>query len=189
MDVVARAKGLILDPRAEWARIAPEGGAPMDHFRAYAVPMAAIPAVAGLIGGIAFGGMRGALFALVVAALTYALSLASVLIVAKIIEAVAPSFGGDNDPLSAMKLSVYSPTASWLAGVFAIIPFLGFLAILGLYSIYIYWVGVPIVTRVPEDRRVTFTIVLVVVAIVINIIIGAIVGGVAGLLLAGMIGR
>ena len=189
MDVVARAKGLILDPRAEWARIAPEGGAPMDHFRAYAVPMAAIPAVAGLIGGVGFGGMRGALFALIVALLSYALSLAAVIIMAKIIEAVAPSFGGDNDPLSAMKLSVYSPTASWLAGIFAIIPFLGFLAILGLYSIYIYWVGVPIVTRVPEDRRITFTIVLVVVAIIINVIIGAVVAAVVGGLLGGLLIR
>jgi hypothetical protein len=183
MDVVGRAKGLILDPRAEWARIAPEGGAPMDHFRAYAVPLAAVPAVAGLIGGIVFGGFRGIFGAIVIAILSYVLSLVGTFVMSKIIQAVAPSFGGDNDPLSAMKLAVYSPTASWLAGIFAIIPFLGFLAILGLYSIYIYWVGVPIVTRVPPDRRLVFTIVLVIVAIVINVIIGAVVGGIVGALL------
>ncbi|WP_426954841.1 Yip1 family protein [Muricoccus radiodurans] len=189
MDIAGRAKGLILNPRTEWMRIAPEGGLPMDHFRGYAVPMAAIPVICNFIGSLLLGGMLaaagvgrpGIVGALLVAVVSYVLSLVGVIIIAKLVETLAPSFGGTADPLSAMKLAVYSPTASWLAGIFALIPFLGFLAILGLYSIYIYWVGVPIVTRVPEDRRLGFTAVLVICAIVINIIIGALAGIVVGL--------
>lgn len=183
MDVVARARGLILDPRTEWARIAPEGGAPLDHLRAYAVPMAAIPAVAGFIGTIAFAGFAALPVAVAVAVLGYVLSLVSVFVLAKLIEALAPSFGGVADPLSAMKLSVYAPTAAWLAGVFSIVPALGFLGLLGLYSAYIYWVGVPVTVRVPEERRIVFTVVLVLVAIVVNLLIGAVIGLVVGALL------
>ncbi len=183
MDVISRAKGLILDPAAEWARIAPEGGTPKDHLLAYAVPMAAIPAVAGLIGTVAFAGPGLAVVGIVVAVLGYVLSLASVFVLAKLIEALAPSFGGVADPLSAMKLSVYSPTAAWLAGLFSLVPALGFLGLLGLYSAYIYWVGVPHTVRVPDERRVVFTVVLVIVAVVVNILIGMLIGLVVGALL------
>jgi hypothetical protein len=44
-----------------------------------------------------------------------------------------------SDETAAMKLAVYSPTAAWLAGVFAILPPLAILGILGLYSLYIFW--------------------------------------------------
>ena len=60
-----------------------------------------------------------------------------------------------------MKLAAYSPTASWLAGAFAILPPLAILALLGLYSLYILYKGVPVVTRVPEDRALVFTLALI----------------------------
>jgi hypothetical protein len=71
-----------------------------------------------------------------------------------------------------MKLAVYSPTAAWLAGGFAILPPLAILGIFGLYSLYIFWKGVPVVLRLPADKVLPFTATVIVVGIVVNIVVG-----------------
>lgn len=72
-----------------------------------------------------------------------------------------------------MKLAAYSPTAMWLAGVFALVPPLAFLAVLGIYSLYILYIlykGAPVVTRVPEDKALVFTLALIACAFLINLL-------------------
>ena len=71
-----------------------------------------------------------------------------------------------------MKLAAYSPTAMWLAGVFALVPTLGIFALLGLYSLYIPYKGAPVVAGVPEDRALVFTPALLACAIALNLLIG-----------------
>ncbi|HTE18449.1 MAG TPA: YIP1 family protein, partial [Armatimonadota bacterium] len=99
------------------------------------------------------------------------LGLAGVWVFGKIVQALAPQFGGTGEEVPAMKLAAYSPTAMWLAGVFALVPPLAILSLLGLYSLYILYKGVPVVTRVPEDRALVFTLTLIVCAIVVNFLV------------------
>ncbi|MBX6743235.1 MAG: YIP1 family protein [Acetobacteraceae bacterium] len=185
MDIVARAKGLILQPKEEWYRIAGETADTRSLFTAYAMPMAAIPAAAGFIGWAMIGGMLsmhpgmrhigiGAL--LLQSIVTYLLSLVGVWVLGKIIHALAPRFEGNRDEVAAMKLAVYSPTASWLAGIFFILPPLSFLCILGLYSLYIFYRGVPVVAGVPQDRVLGFTVAVILCALVINILVAMLAG-------------
>jgi hypothetical protein len=184
MDIVARAKGLILSPREEWPRVAAEPADTQSLFTGYAMPLAAIPAVAGFIAlailgaslSVATGGAArvGIAAALGNAILSYLLGLVGVFVVGKIIEALSPRFGGTPDPVAAMKLAVYAPTAAWVAGIAILIPLLGgLIAIIGaIYSLYLFWVGAPIVARVPQDRLLVFTLAVIACAIVINIVIG-----------------
>ena len=70
-----------------------------------------------------------------------------------IIDGLAPTFSGQKNQQNAMKLAVYSMTPAWLAGVFALIPGLGFLRLLALlYGVYLFWLGLPILMRPPPDR-------------------------------------
>ena len=178
MDIVARAKGLIMQPATEWQAIAAEPGDTKSLFMNYAVPMSAIPAVAGLVGGLVFSAMlpfRLPLMSLVLSSIaSYVLGLVGLFVLGKIIQAVAPKFGGSGDELGAMKLAVYSPTASWLAGIFAVLPPLAVLGLLGLYSIYLFYLGVPVVTKVPADKSVVFSLVGVVCAVVLAMVVGAV---------------
>ncbi|PZW47060.1 Yip1-like protein [Humitalea rosea] len=187
MDIVARAKNLILSPRTEWAVIAAEPVAnPIDLIKSYAVPLSLIPAICSFIGSALIGaflfrnmgpGMHFGLGGLLVSAVVgYVLGLVGVFIIAKIIEMLQPSFGAPADPVAAMKIAVYSPTAMWLAGIFTLLPPISFLAIFGLYSIYLLYVGVPIVGRVPEAKAVPFILVLALIGIVVNLVIGALLG-------------
>ena len=177
MDIVARAKGLITRPREEWAAIAREPSDTAALFKSYVMPVSAIPAVAGFVGAALFARMFAAALPgfslgglLAQSVVSYVLGLAFVWVFGKIVQALAPRFGGTGEEVPAMKLAAYSPTAMWLAGVFALLPPLGILALLGLYSLYILYKGVPVVARVPEDRALVFTLVLVACAFALNLL-------------------
>jgi hypothetical protein len=75
--------------------------------------------------------------------------------------------------VSAFKLAAYAATASWLAGVFTLVPGLSFLSILGLYSLYLLYIGAPILMKVPADRALSYTAVVIVVGIVIALVAAA----------------
>jgi hypothetical protein len=72
-------------------------------------------------------------------------------------------------------------TASWLAGIFGIVPSLAWLGIVGLYSFYIFYTGVTPLMNVPAVKAMTFTIVTVLCAIVLSFIVGAIAVSVTGM--------
>ena len=177
MDIVARAKGLITRPREEWQAIAGEPSDTAGLFKGYVMPMSAIPMVAGFIGAAIFATMFAAALPgfsigaiLAQSVVSYVLGLAGVWVFGKVVQALAPRFGGTREEVPAMKLAAYSPTAVWLAGVFALVPPLAILAVLGFYSLYILYKGVPVVTRVPEDKALVFTLALVACAILINVL-------------------
>ncbi len=174
MDLVARVKGIILNPSAEWQKIEPESGDVAYLFTNYVAILAAIPAVCGFIGSMLIGVPIVA--ALISAILGYVLAFVAVYVVALIADALAPTFGGRKDFGSALKLTAYSYTPAWLAGIFSLIPFLGILGILGLYGIYLLYLGLPVLMKCPKDKAVVYTIVIIVCGIIISLIIGAIVG-------------
>lgn len=188
--LAARVKRILLQPRDEWPRIAGEASTIGDIYRAHVLPLAAIGPVAGLIGGQLFGvgafgityrpsllaGIGGALFG-------YVASLVAVYVLALIIDALAPNFGGTRDRTQAFKVAAYSNTAGWVAGIFALLPALGILAIVGaIYGLYLLYLGLPMVMRAPADKAAAYTGVVVVAAIVLALIISVLTAPVAALI-------
>jgi hypothetical protein len=98
-----------------------------------------------------------------------------------VVNALAPTFGGQKDSAQAFKVVVYSYTPVWLAGVLGILPMLGMLGILAaLYGIYLLYLGLPRLMKCPEDKSVVYTLVVVVCGIVIGIVLGVITAAVVG---------
>ena len=83
--------------------------------------------------------------------------------------------------MQAQKLAVYSYTAAWVAGIANLIPVLGgLIALVGaIYSLVLLFLGLPILMKVPEDKKVVYYIVILVAGLVLGIIASAIVGAVA----------
>lgn len=184
--LVNRIKSIILSPAAEWAVIDGETTSTRAIMTGWVLPLAAIGPLAGLIGQLVFGysflGIHyrpSAGMAISTAVTSYVGAVIGVWVLALVIDALAPSFGGSKNPVQAMKVAAYSMTASWIAGIFQIFPPLAILAILGLYSLYLLYVGLPSLMKAPADKGLVYTIVTIVVAIVIYIVIGAIVGAVS----------
>jgi hypothetical protein len=194
--LIARAKGILLTPSTEWAKIATETDQPKSVFMTYALPLALIGPLANLIGWqlFGFGGMGisiniGLVSGLTIAVISFVLSLVSLWVIAFAANFISPKFGGRDDFPAAFRLVTYSWTAAWLAGIFGLLPALSVLGILGLYSLYLLFKGATPVMGVPQDKAVGYTVVTVVAAIVAMFVVNVVVGlFTAPLLMAGMTG-
>lgn len=185
-SLVDRAKNIILTPKTEWPRIAAEPATVQGIYTGYVMILAAIGPIATLIGQQVFGYSGFGItykppigFSIATAVLSYVMSLVSIYVLALIIDALAPNFGGQKNQLNAFKVAAYSWTAAWIAGIFGIIPMLGILAIVGLYSLYLLYLGLPVLMKAPEDKAVGYTVVVVVAAIVLWIVVAFVVGALA----------
>lgn len=184
MTPTERVKNILVQPRQEWEVIARERASVAQMYQSYVIPLAAIGPIASVIGlsVIGLGGPTVGRYrvpigsSIVQAMVTFALSLAAVYVLALVIDALAPTFSGQKNQLQALKLAAYSSTAAWLAGVFELIPAMGLLAILGLYSLYLLYVGVPILMKVPAPKVAGYTVAVIVAAVVVFVVVGA-VGG------------
>src|SRR3546814_13522258 len=97
--LVDRVKRILIEPKVEWGRIDAEQTSVGEIFRGWVLIFAAIPAVAGAIGGLLFGHSafgvtyRPSVIATAGSALTqYVLTLVSVFVLACLIHWPAPPF-------------------------------------------------------------------------------------------------
>jgi hypothetical protein len=194
MAIIQRIKGICLKPKTEWEVIATETPSTSALFTGYAVPLAAIPALAGFIGGSLVGGSipgigsyRVPLVAgLGMAVFSFVMALVSIFILSLITNALAPSFGGEKNSAQALKLAVYSYTPAWIAGMLQLLPVLGILALLaGLYGLYLLYLGLPRLMKCPPEKAVGYAAVVVVCAIVLSVIVGVVGAAIAGVGMAG----
>jgi Yip1 domain len=152
MQLVSRATAILTTPYTEWSVIEREPTAPTALFINYVAILAAIPAIAGFIGKSLIGGYAPIGAGLLRALIFYLVAFAVVYVIAAVIAALAPRFGGEKSFANALKLSVYAHTPVWLAGIFLLIPGLHFLMLLGLYGVYLLWTGLLLLMRVPTYR-------------------------------------
>ncbi len=183
MDIVQRAQKICLTPGTEWPVIAAEPTSTGELITGYALPLAAIGAVAGVIGGSIVGlpivGRTPLIGGLIAAVVGLCLGIVGLFIASLIINALAPTFGAEKNSLQALKLVVYASTPAWIAGVLRIIPLLGILAILaGLYSIYVFYVGMPRLMKNPEDKTLAYAVVSAVCIIVVSMVVYFIAGAI-----------
>ena len=176
--LVGRVKSILLKPSATWDQIAAEPATVGGLFKGYIIPLSLIAPVAGLIGSLVFGrGGFGVTFkpsvigALSSAVVDFAMGLIGVYVLSLIIDALAPTFGGQKDRMQALKVAAYSGTAAWVAGIFLIFPPVMLLAVLGLYSFYLLYLGLPRLMKTPQDKATGYTAAVVVAAIVIGVLV------------------
>ncbi len=194
MNIVQRVKDIILKPADTWAEIKTEQVTIKDLYTSYAMILAAIPPIASFI-GLSLLGVSVLAFSYRVplvsgishAVVSYILSLVGIYVIALVIDALAPSFGSQKNQVNAMKVAVFSWTPSWIAGILMIIPALYPIAmILSLYSLYLFFVGLPILMETPKDKAMGYVIVTILVSIVVFIIIGLVSSALFGM---GRMGR
>ena len=183
MGLVDRAKNICLTPKTEWPVIAGETTSTGSLMTGYVAPLAIIGPIAGFIGGSIIGHSlpfvgtyRTPIIAGIgLAIFTYVMVFVGVFILSLIINALAPTFGGEKNSQQALKVAVYSYTPAWLAGILSIIPYLGMLGIIAaLYGLYLLYLGLPRLMKCPEEKSIGYTVVVVICAIVISIVISAV---------------
>ncbi|HEY0856689.1 MAG TPA: YIP1 family protein [Albitalea sp.] len=182
MNLVQRVKDILLTPRTAWPQIDREPADVKSLYTGYIVFLAAIPAIASFIGLSLFGiGAFGVSYrvpvmsGLVSMIVGYALSLGIVFVLALVVDALAPTFGGRKNQVSALKLVAYGTTASFVGGIFGLLPSLSILGILAaVYSIYLVYLGLPVLMKCSPEKAGGYTAAVVVCGVVAGVLLATI---------------
>jgi hypothetical protein len=182
MNLIERAKNIVLTPKTEWLVIAPEPTTVKDLYMGYVLLLAAIGPLARLIGELLYGfstPLAGVFRPSIVWSLShaiahYVLTLVFIFVFSLIVDALAPTFGGEKNPMQALKAVVYSSTAVWVAGVLYLLKLGALVGLAGLYGIYVLYLGLPVLMKAPQDKAVGYTAAVVVCAFILGLIVSAI---------------
>jgi hypothetical protein len=188
MNLVNRIKNILLSPKQEWQVIDDEATSVGGLYIGYIVPLAAIGPVASSIGMAVFGisvpvlgTYRVPIDAAVRQGITqYVLALVGVFVLALIIDELAPYFRGQENRYQALKVAAYSSTAVWIVGIVGLIPTLSILWPLGLYSLYLLSLGLPVLMKVPQDKAMGYTVAVIICAVLLFFVIGMIAAKLGG---------
>lgn len=178
MNLFEQVFDILARPAETWPELKHRPATVRSLFTSYAVLLAAIPAIAHIVGatlvGIGWLGIRYRapfLDALGYAATAYVLSLVDAYVLAVVLNAAAPKFDSVKNFMNALKLSVYSATPYWVAGALFVFPLLSGLAVLlGAYRIYLLFTGLTVLMNTPRERRPLYLVFIVVVGICISVI-------------------
>jgi len=158
-NIVERVKRILAEPRTAWATIAAEPATVQSLYTGWIMILAAVAPLA----------LLASTGSLQVAIAQYVRSLIMTFVMALVVDTVAPSFGGAKDFVASLKLTAYSYTATWLAGIFYLLGALGTSLVLlaTVYSLYTLFLGAPLLNKTSPDKAVPFTIVVVLCGIVL----------------------
>lgn len=171
--------GLMSAPQREWQRIRGEHCTIFKCYLSHVLILAAIPVVAGYIGTTQIGWQVSARApvrltpesGLVIALLSYATMLVAVFTVGKLIHWMGQTYGADRPLAPCVALAAYSATPLWLIGVMLVYPVMWLNLVLGLpalaYSVYLLYLGVPIMMEVPPERGFLFASAVLAVGLVV----------------------
>ncbi len=179
MDIVERAKAITLNPAATWPVIEAEKHDAKSLFVPYMLILAAIPAVASFIGLSLIGmGGFGVSFRIPIASglammvTTYILTLVMTYGMGWLTSALAPTFGGQSNLVQGLKLAVFGGTPMMLAGVLNAVPALGIIGLLvALYSLYVMYLGLPVLMKNPKEKTIVYMVVLIIASIIAGVVL------------------
>jgi len=178
---VSRARAVLFEPRATFKEVDSEFTKPGAIWGRYILPLALLGPLAGAVGRLIFGkriagtslpeavSINGAITWFVIALV---LQLAAVFALTQIVSLLAPGFGGQKNDVQALKVAAYASTPMWVAGIFNLHGrFLMVGIIVALYSLYLLYIGLPTLMKVPQDRSMGYTAVVIIAAIVIFLLV------------------
>ncbi|MDZ7369766.1 MAG: YIP1 family protein [candidate division KSB1 bacterium] len=165
--LIQELKELVQNPTEVFLRLKNDGRSVFDVLSDPLVHFAAIPAAAGFVGKVFVGQSKGlteyehvSFFSgLIWAVLLFILSIVGVYFLAFVVSRAAEQLYGKADETAAFKLVVYSYIPLFALGIFSILPALSGLYILGLYGIYLFYVGSQILLECPEEKALTLTVI------------------------------
>jgi hypothetical protein len=187
--LIARVRNILLTPKTEWPVVATEPATIAGLYKGYIAWVAAIPAIFGFLKGSLVGhSLMGVSYHVPIGAgigrmvLTWILALVAAYVMMLIIDALAPTFGGQKSQVQALKATAYSFTGYWVASIGLIVPWIGVLIVIAglIYTIYLLYLGLPATMHAPADKTAGYTAVTIIIAIVLNFIIGLVIAGMIG---------
>ena len=161
-----------MDPNGAWAKIKSETEGIGEIYKNYLIPLAAAGAIAEVVAGSIMGDapMFGGVL---VAVFQAAVSLAMVFVGALVLEWLAPKFQCTPSRLECFKFTGFASVVGGVSKLLVILPFgLSIAAmLLGLYGVYVAYVGFQPMTEVPDAKKWPMLLVYICCMIVVGIVL------------------
>lgn len=183
MNLVTRVKNMLVSPKTEWEVIAAEQPNANQIITGFVVPLTLIGALAAFIGyGFIGSSILGVRIVSISWGIYYAivkllLGILSVYITAFVVDALAPSFESEKHQGRSMQLVAYGSTPALVAAFFTLLPPVAGVVTLigGIYSIYLWYLGLGPIKKTPEDKKVIYLVVIFIAMLVVYLIISYII--------------
>lgn len=193
MNIIERVKNILIAPKKEWNVIAAEEQSLSTTLTTYVLPLTLIGAAATLIGwgligksySLGFLGsftVKGWDIGIKYGCISLVSAVAGFLITTFVVDALAPSFGAEKNLNKSAQFVAYSSTPAYLGAIFAILPSIALIgSLIGLYGLYLMYLGIAPMKKAPEDKKVVYLIVSIVVLIAAYFVLALILASVFGL--------
>jgi len=163
MDIakmLPRIKNILLAPKQEWPIIAAEKSGHVRVLTSWLLPLSLVAAVATLIGhGILRLGVPMHL-GIAMAVSQIVGTIGGAYLTAFIVNLLAEKYDSKKDLDQAFALIAYSYTPACLGGLFQIIPPLAAIgSLVGLYGLYLLYVGLPPMMKTPPEKNTGYFVV------------------------------
>jgi hypothetical protein len=187
INLVERAKNIIVQPQKEWDVIAAETPNTGQIMTGYVLILVGAAALAAFI-GYAFVGFnvlgyryKGIDWGIYQALTVFLGGILSVYVTSLVVDMLAPSFNSEKNFNRSFQLVAYSFTPAWIGGLLMIIPAISFIgSLFGLYGLYLMYIGIPKIKKTPTDKHTSYFVVVLVVTILIYIVIGWLLASIMG---------
>ncbi len=149
---LVRALGIIIHPRAEWARIKASPALAPDLFLKGVLLFCAVTPISKFVYDLIFGNIRRPYFGLswsvlakyaLHSVISYGLSVLLAFLAVATIGMAAKLFASEKDASSSRTLVYHSFIPYWVGGIFYLVPRIGglFKILLSLYALYVFFLG------------------------------------------------
>ena len=187
MNLIDRAKNMIVTPKTEWDAVNNETPNPQQIIVQYVVPLVAIGAIATLLGwtligksynfGFASVKVKGASLGIRYALVALIAGIGGTLLTAFVIDALAPSFKSEKNFGRSLQVAAYSGTPGWIGAILGIIPSLALVgSLFGLYGLYLLYLGLPKLKKTPQENGTVYFVAALVTMIVASFVLALILG-------------
>lgn len=175
--------GLMVQPSVQWKRVADLPEATMKTMVLYPCLMALIPAVAWYYGTTVVGWTVGdgdpikltTDSALVIIMLFYFAMVGAVAVIGYFIHWMSSTYGAESNLAKGIVIAGFTATPLFIAGIVGFYPVLWLDMLIGVvavcWAVYLLYLGIPIVMRIPEERGFLFSSAVIAICLVMLICI------------------
>ena len=174
MNYFQRAFNIVFTPEKEWKNITSGHESLVSLFVGYVLPMVLLGSLALFI-GYGFIGydsflihLKGINWGWWFGIRQFVSGIAVYFISSYVIDALATFFASTKNLTQSARLVAYSSTPFWISIIFKAFPLISFLSVLGLYGVYLFYLGLPVLKNTHPQKRVIYMLVSAIIIIVLS---------------------
>jgi Yip1 domain len=178
MNIIDRVKNILITPKTEWHVIGGESATPATLLTNYVLPLAVFASLGAVLQGVFFAGKEGFIYFVITGVIAFVAAIIAFYLSAYIIDMLAPSFASEKNLNKSAQLVAYANTPTYIVAILSFIPVIGWMLSLAawIYSLYLMYLGIGLLKRTPEDKKVVYMIVSFVIMIALYLVLITIIG-------------